>query len=218
MKHNRFSHISIVAAVLVVGILSGGSATPSATSLFDRIFIDSKVKLKKSTSDFPADLVSNFIAIAPGENGDRQPAAATRNKAAKIRTKEVVIANRPQARKSRLPASVSDGFEYRVRIGKQVSTFWVVKRKDRSDLLFANNSGSRASVGLSKENFQSLLSTALSLNAKDGDISACPAASIQIHVVANGIAERTMSSCLTSKSTSVVAFRDLGGALSSYVR
>ena len=126
--------------------------------------------------------------------------------------------NAQPVRKSRLPSSVEDGFEYRMQYGKLVSTFWVVKRAGRYDLLYSNSAGSKTSINLPTESFAFLHNAAQSIRNEQTDIRKCLSASMQIHVVAEGQAEKTVSACVQGKNKSAAELRDLGNLLSTVVR
>jgi hypothetical protein len=121
-------------------------------------------------------------------------------------------------RKSRLPASVEDGFEYRVQYGKLISTFWVVKRADHYDLLYVNSAGSKTSLDLPVESFSFLHNAAESIHPDPVDLRKCPTTSMQIHVVSNHQPERSTAACVQGKNRAAIELRNLGSLLSSAVR
>lgn len=181
---------------------------------------------KKSLSEIgnraPASSPEAIEAVAPEsyDDGDRSPASAVRRKAVRNAKARAQAQRRSAAseRRSRLPSSVADGFELRFQYGKMVSTFWVVKRGDRHDLLFANSQGSKAKLTIPPESFSYLQSAAQGIQTESVDPRRCGNASMQMHVVASGQPERTVTSCFKAKTRSAQGIRTIGNLLSAMVR
>lgn len=126
-------------------------------------------------------------------------------------------------RPSGLPNSIKNGFEYSVRSKKQVTKFWVVKRKERYDLLFVNSSGSKASLALSPENFSYLLSQARAVAREVASVGPTPRncphdGTIRVHYVENGRAQKSATACVSDKTKPAEHLRILGNLLATLVR
>lgn len=165
------------------------------------------------------------------EDSSRSPAAASAKNAAKGMKNAKTAKNEKNAkhtevsqnqtakRLTRLPSSVADGVEYRMQYGKLVSTFWVAKRADRRELVFANSSGSRVATNISPENFHYLHTTAQMIpSGPRTDLSKCQGQSIQMIVVAAGQPERSVASCLRSTDKRTDELRGFGNLLAAMVR
>jgi hypothetical protein len=178
----------------------------------DVLFTTPGQALRTPASATPEDLVKDFSVIGP----ERSPASLKAKSSGKVMKVAKVI-----NRRSRLPASVSDGFELRVQFNKLTTTFWVVKRDVHYDLLFANSSGSRASVGLSQEDFARIYGIADNFKAKEYDIQKCKDSSIQLHVLSSkptAPPEKTITMCVNAKTKEADALRNLSQALALAVR
>lgn len=125
---------------------------------------------------------------------------------------------RGTASQSPLPSGVSDGFEMRVRINKQISKFWVIKKGDDFNLLFINSSGSRAAVGLTEDHFKQLHTHVRGIASVSANIKKCPEARMQMRVVTNNKQEKAMQACIEGKDKSSTSMRMIGNLLSSFVR
>lgn len=196
----------------------------------DRLFTESQVALKPS-SEFPPEdsagssagnsagnssgenVLAAFTPVAPEIDREREPASA-----AGKRTKSAKAPKRSMASQGRLPSSVSDGFELRMRVGQQVSRVWVLKRNERFDLAFSNSTGSNFKASIPSEAFHYLHSTAQEIRAGKSEITRCPTSSIQLYVVQTGKPERLVDACVSSKSKSAEGLRMLSGLVATYVR
>ncbi|HVK61891.1 MAG TPA: hypothetical protein VM432_10090 [Bdellovibrionales bacterium] len=116
---------------------------------------------------------------------------------------------------NRAPSNVLEGFEYKVKLGKTLSAFWVIKRGDQYELIFSNTSGSRASFTIPVEHFLQLNSVARDVRAPASDIRTCKEnyARIEIYDVGK---KKVLGTCLNMKKTE--GMKQLGAYLSSYLR
>lgn len=179
------------------------SASDDAQTL-DRLYTHPGETVRAPASAPSADeFAKDFGVIAP----ERSPASA----------KPISKAKSP-SRRSRLPSSVADGFELRVQYKKLTSTFWVVRRDSHHDLLFANSSGSRSSVGLTADDFHRLYSVANSFKPRESDTRKCKESIMQMHVVTSGQNEKTVTLCANEKSKDAEGLRTLSQALAVAVR
>jgi hypothetical protein len=176
----------------------------AATTKLDSLFTDPKTKTRQPASTWPAELDKEFEVTAPE---GRAPASAGQKP----------VASKGQ-RRSRLPASIQDGFELRVRYNNLVSMFWVVKREDKYDLMYANSAGSKSSVGLSSDAFKRFHDAAREVKAIEGDLSKCQDASMQLHVIEVGKSEKSVTSCINAKTKPAEALRAFSNTLSSMIQ
>lgn len=158
----------------------------------------------RAPANLPEDMQKSFVVSAP----ERMPASLP------AQSKAV----QSQVRRSRLPASVANGFELRVQYNKLTSMFWVVEREQRYDLVFANSAGSKASLGLAPETFKALHRVAYGFTPLESNLKSCPEASMQLHVVARGSPERTVTMCVNSKGTAADQLRGLSQSLAAMIR
>lgn len=119
-----------------------------------------------------------------------------------------------KASRSRLPKNVSDGFEFRVRSGGVTSAFWVTKKSDRHSLVFANNTGTKATVTLTPEVFSFLHSNAQSLASPKAALAKCPKDRILVHTVSGGRV-RNITTCLNARGKAADTIRSLGTQLAA---
>jgi hypothetical protein len=226
---NFISYVPLIAFIAFMSPLHLAASSQSNED-WDPIIRGTKTPTQRSNStleDLQRDGVV-FQARTPDLNiakptmtlASREPASAKGPPAMSIAksTKAAAKIAVYETQKPRLPASVSDGFEMRVKLGAQVSTFWVIKRGDHHDLLFANNSGSKLSIGLSYENFNYLQSVAHDIPGIKTETTRCPASIVQMQVVEDGKAIRTVESCANTKGAAADRLRNLGGLLSNMIR
>jgi hypothetical protein len=186
------------------------AAKSLADTELNALYSDTSAIVRAPASDpFPEELLKDFVVSAPEREpasvvGHAKPAAHVPAKAA--------------ARRSRLPASIANGFELRVQYNKLTSMFWVVERDTHYDLVFANSAGSKASLGLSPDNFKTMHQLARGFTPLESNLAKCKDASMQMHVVANGSAERTVTMCVNTKSTEADRLRGLSQSLAAMVR
>ncbi len=121
-------------------------------------------------------------------------------------------------RRSQLPASVHEGFEFRLQYGRLITTFWVVNRGTNYDLVYANSSGSRVTIGIPVTSFSYLQETAEAVHHDVNDISRCPAAKIQMHIVSEGEKEQSIAACVQGNTKAAADLRAMGNLLSTLVR
>ncbi len=114
-------------------------------------------------------------------------------------------------------ASTTDGFEFKVRMKKQISAVWVMKRNDRYDLIFANNSGSRLNLSIPAEQFYALKNAATDLRAPASDLSKCKDQFIQLEIIQKDLRTK-VSTCLNTNSKQADQLRQFGSNLTAYVR
>jgi len=146
-----------------------------------------------------------FVVAPP----DRSPASG----AAKA------VAHGPSAaRRSKLPLDIINGFELRVQFKNLNSTFWVVERQGRYDMIYANSGGSQSSVSLSQPSFSQLQKIAGSFKVFEENISKCKSASMQLHVVAAKQKERTVTLCANSKAPAAQQLLRFSDQLAMMVR
>lgn len=191
----------------------GNTRKPASNkSGLDPLFTDGATQVKKTKHAFPEDLAKSFTVVEPSDDENRKPAT----KKSKNRLKQTDLAS--VERRSNLPKSIANGFELRVRANKLVSTFWVVNRGDRYDLLFRNNAGSTVSLGLSRESFQTLHSSVRTIKPESANLKKCADSSMQMHIVAGGTPERTITTCINGKSRSAADLRNASNYLAALVR
>ena len=148
-------------------------------------------------------LPEGFVVVAP----ERQPAAARKKKPV------------ASTRRSRLPKTVNEGFELRVRFKKVTSLFWVVRQAEKFELIFANSAGSRLTLTLSADVYRQLLSAAESVSPAEKRIDGCAESSVQLHVlVSSGRGERTHTTCAGAKGADGDTIRALSQSLALMVR
>ena len=121
-------------------------------------------------------------------------------------------------RRSQIPATVREGFEFRLQYGRLTTTFWVVSRGTHYDLVYANSSGSRVTLGIPVTSFAYLQDTAEAVHHDVNDISQCPFAKIQMHIVNEGEKEQTIAACVQGKTKAAADLRAMGNLLSTLVR
>lgn len=114
-------------------------------------------------------------------------------------------------------ASASEGFQYKIRIKKQLSAVWVLKRADRYDLIFASNAGSRVNLTIPAEQFYALQNAASELRAPASDMNKCKDNYVQIEVIEEKT-HKTVEACLSAKGPQAERLRQFGSALSALVR
>ena len=187
--------------ILFASFVVIASTAFAASTKLSSLFTDPKSKARQPASAWPVELDKEFQVTAPE---GRAPASADQPAA--------------PGRRSRLPASIQNGFELRVRYNNLVSMFWVVKREDKYDLMYANSAGSKSSVGLTPDVFKRFHDAARDLKPIEGDLSKCQDASMQLHVVEVGKAEKTLTSCVNAKTKSAEALRGFGNTLSSMIQ
>lgn len=146
-----------------------------------------------------------FVVAPP----DRSPASG----AAKA-----VAHGQSAARRSKLPLDIINGFELRVQFKNLNSTFWVVERQGRYDMIYANSGGSQSSVSLSQPSFGQLQKIAGSFKPFEENISKCKSASLQLHVVAAKQKERTVTLCANSKAPAAQQLLRFSDQLAMMVR
>jgi hypothetical protein len=176
------------------------------------IFTEPEVRSRAPASAWPEELAADFAVEEPS---NREPASIIRR--AKSKGKAPTKSQVATGRRSRLPSFVQDGFEIRVKAANLVTTFWVVKRGDKYDLLYANSAGSRASVSLSPESFHAVQSQAARIPASETNVKKC-ADSMQLLQVSVGTKERASTFCLNSKAPAAEQLRMLGNTLVVWVR
>ena len=93
-----------------------------------------------------------------------------------------------------------------------------VERESHYDLVFANSAGSKASLGLSPDNFKTMHQLARGFTPLDSNLSKCKDASMQMHVVAAGKPERTITMCVNAKNAEADRLRGLSQSLAAMVR
>lgn len=147
---------------------------------------------------------------ASGETNDRQPASKPKGKLARNSKWKKVH--------SRLPSTAEEGFEYRFKMGQLISAFWVLKQGERFSISFANNKGTKAAVGLTKDNYRYLHSSARGIASVDGSHSPCKNGQMQVLLFQNRKLNKVISSCLASKNQTADEVRRLGNILSAIVR
>lgn len=171
------------------------------------IFSEPDVRSRAPASAWPEELATDFAVEEPSNRG---PASVKRGK-------KPTKSQLETGRRSRLPSFVQDGFEIRVKAAGLVTTFWVVKRADKFDLLYANSAGSRASVSLSPESFSAVKSQAARIPASETNVKKC-SDSMQIHQVSPTMKERSSTFCLNSTAPAAEQLRTLGNTLVVWVR
>jgi len=130
---------SVLVAVLLLTGVSASAEFLGQDALFTGVRRPTKGQEglpKIYRSHDPAFTVSLDDGSIPDE---REPASTSRPATAK-----------PKAHWS---ASISEGFEFKIRVKQQVSAVWVLKRDDHYDLIFANNAGSRVNLSLRPNSF-----------------------------------------------------------------
>jgi hypothetical protein len=183
------------------------STAPEQETL-NKLFSDPALAGGKSVEHLPANVAKDFNQPLKEFGESRSPAS--------IAQKPLAIHSAPE--KSRMPASVTDGFEMLVRFGKIVSAFWVVKRGDKLDFVFANNNGSRVAVGLSPESFSFLQSQAEAAAEASATAPGCNQKKIELHVVEEGKPQRDIASCIDAKTKPAKNLRELSELLASFAR
>jgi hypothetical protein len=214
MKNNLLTALalplSLVFSSLAFSSVAASGATQTPTDLHPLLREGQSTQRSPAAAiNEPEDLIPFFVIEAPA---DRGPASVKKTAANQPKSKTT-----SPDRRSRLPASVKVGFELRVKHENLVSMFWVAKRDDRYDLLYANSSGSRVNVGLTPEGFTKLHELASGIKSAHTNVKNCPNSIMQIHVLDAGRKERTVTSCVTSKSRSAEELRVLGATLASMV-
>jgi hypothetical protein len=116
---------------------------------------------------------------------------------------------------ARFPSNVSEGFEYKVKIGNRLTAFWVVKRGNQHELIFANNAGSKASFTIPVEHFYQLNTAARGVRAPASDAKTCKEGYVRMQFY-DETPQKTITTCLNLKKAAAV--KQLGAVLSSYVR
>ncbi len=115
-------------------------------------------------------------------------------------------------------AATSEGFQYKIRIKKQLSSVWVLKRNDRYDLIFATNAGSRVNLTLPAEQFYALKNAASDLRAPAStDMKKCKDNYVQVEIVEDK-ALKSIEACLSARGAQAEQLRQFGSALSALVR
>jgi hypothetical protein len=114
-------------------------------------------------------------------------------------------------------ATASEGFQYKIRVKKQLSSVWVLKRNDRYDLVFASSSGSRVNLTIPAEQFYALKNAASDLRAPASDMNKCKDNYVQIEVVEEK-SRKSIEACLSAKGPQAEQIRQFGSALSALVR
>ena len=174
-----------------------------ATEL-DPLFQGTASALRVPAAAPPEEFTKDFTVVGP----ERNPASAEKGKKA----------GKTSARRSRLPAAVANGLELRVQYNKLTSMFWVVQRGVHYDLVYANSSGSKSSIGLSIENFKAVYDIAQDFKSTEGDLSKCREASMQLHIVRTGHPERTVTMCVNEKGAAADKLRLFSQSLAAMVR
>lgn len=192
-----------------------------ARAELDAVYTNPGVPVRAPASTWPEEIEKEFIVSAP----ERAPASVRPNAKKQAKTKgqaaPVATASTP-GRRSRLPATVRDGFEIRVRFNNLTTMIWVMERGGVNELVFANSAGSRAMMNLSAPNFEQMQSVARGivsrLPASEGNISKCREASMQMHVRIGGGAERTITLCVNDKGKPAEALRNLSQSIAALVK
>lgn len=125
--------------------------------------------------------------------------------------------------KSHIPNTVDTGFELRVRTVKDASTFWVVQRGVRHDLLFASSGGTKSSVSISKDQFSDLLDGAQKVQTVRepqavADYAKCSGSVIQLFVVRKDSHELAKTFCVDKNHKPSMELDRLGQMVSFYAR
>lgn len=205
MKSN-FSRLSIVTVIFASTLsLPMAFAEDDASSLHV-LYRNPDEKLRAPASSLPEDLAASFTVAAP----EREPAA--------VKKKNTKAPKSALKRRSRLPATIANGIELRVQYNKLNSMFWLVERGSTYDLVYANSAGSKASLGLSSDDFKAMHRLALGFQPYEGDLSKCKESTMQMHVVTAGQAERTVTMCVNTKGPMAEKLRGLSQSLAALVR
>jgi hypothetical protein len=168
----------------------------------DAIFVG-LVSPSKGDAGLPKDLRDQDSAFQADDADQRQPASVKATQKAKTA--------------QHWSTSTTDGFEFKVRIKKQISAVWVMKREGHYDLIFANNNGSRLNLSIPAEQFYALKNAATGLRAPASDLSTCKDQFIQLEMVETN-SRKTVSTCLNTKSKLADQLRQFGSTLTAYVR
>jgi hypothetical protein len=165
--------------------------------------------------------VPTFEAFYKGEVQIRVPASLPADVAAALeeelqptqfeRSPAAVKAKKPA---TRFPSNATEGFEYKVKIGKRLTAFWVVKRGENYELIFANNAGSKASFAIPVEHFTQLNMVARGVRAPASNIKSCKNGYVRMQFYDGQ--QKPVNTCLNLKK--VEDIQKLGAILSTYVR
>lgn len=161
-----------------------------------------------------AEIPADVLASMNESTADRDPASV----------KPGAMSVKPSKQKLHWSASASDGFEFKIRVKQLISAVWVLKRGDRYDLVFANNTGSRVNLSLPAEQFYALKNAATDLRAANdsrqpasSDLSKCKDQFIQMEVMETKT-RKQVATCLNAKSKPAEELRRFGSALTAMVR
>lgn len=177
-------------------------ASAEAETPLDSLYTDPQTPMREPASSEQTN-DPDFVVTPP----ERAPASTAANST-----------HAKGSRRSRLPPSVVNGFELRVQFKNLNSMFWVVERNGRYDLVYANSSGSKSSLSLSRPSFNQLKKVAGGLRPVEENISKCKNASLQLHIVEPKLKERTVTTCHDSKSATAKQLLNFSGQLAALVR
>lgn len=119
---------------------------------------------------------------------------------------------------SGLPPDVSEGFMIKVLYQNTSTMFWVVKRIDKFDLLYANTHGSQGSIGLSPELFHRLEGIVATFKATTLNVSKCKTSNIRLDTIVAGKPSKSVVTCVGQKGTEPEKLRGLTNSLSSLIQ
>lgn len=194
------------------GVIRQPASAVSPTSTLTEFYSEKGSSPTRGSASIPSEIEQDF-AVAANDNVSidiaRAPAAARSKK-------------KTADSGARLPKTVSDGFEYKVKMGKRVSTFWVIRRGPKFDLMFVNNAGSRTSLSLAQQHFAYLTEAATqaasNLRQPASDPKSCKTAFVRLHIVEQSKASREIGICLSAKSRTDEPLKQLGNVLASMVQ
>ena len=226
--YSGFAHAEVEGSTELDPIFTNAEVKPKATSSAwpDDVSQDLNDSLTDPMNDEDDGPDRDVASVKKSSTKWKKKTTAKKKVAAKKRTvlkalpKTSPAASSPGrvvGRRSHLPAAVKNGFEIHVKSPGIITTFWVSQRGTRQDLLYANSSGSRASIALSPANFRVLQEHALKIPESNTSVKVCPTNNMQIHIVHNGV-ERTSTFCVNAKSDGAEKLRNLGNTLVVWVR
>ena len=189
--------------VSVCAFAAAPERPPESPVELDPIFKSEPEKPTRGSRGISKELIAMVEAALRTDDSTRRPASIPK-------------AQKPSQKG--LASTLKEGFEYKVYQGKRVTAFWVLKRQDQFDLVFATNGGSRQTTDLKVEHFRTLIDQADSLRSPASSLSQCKSNYVRLVVVSGGKEEREVSACLDSKAPSTESLKKLGNALASYVR
>ncbi len=167
-------------------------------------------KLDLSDRPAPAPDEPNFDFISGGSRSQRGPASENSAK-----------------NSAGFPHDVSEGFVLKVVYKKETQAtakpavvsvaYWVVKRDDHFDMLYANSRQSQGSFSLSAEIFLKLQGFIQELKPTTLNVSRCQQSNIRLDALVGGKIVKTVVSCISDKGSDADHLRGLANSLSSLV-